>query len=171
MSKLFYLVIVSAMFLMCVGQADGWYNSSCPHPTFVQKHLCRYCQTPEDALEFSKSRTAKNIHINTVLFGDPGFEKIGGQYCQNIDRVQIYNCYLKRDICYPVGSRCLTKHHISTGHLYYKEMDCWIFLLSKIWLLIFQCDDMTNFYCKANSLLFLFWFQYFYLIDIICDKY
>jgi hypothetical protein len=45
---------------------------SCPHPSFVRKHLCLDCRTEADALDFSKGRMDTNA--NTVLFGNPTFE-------------------------------------------------------------------------------------------------
>ena len=127
MAKIIYLVIASIaafmIFLLCVGFGYGLNKHPCPHDAFVRKHLCQDCRTPGDALEYSHSRLAQGIHINTVLFGDPNFELIEDQFCQNIERLVTYNCDLARNISYHQGS-CKAKHHTTTGHLFYREMDC-----------------------------------------------
>ena len=125
MVKIVNQVVVTILFVFClVGLGEGLQHHSCPHPKFVQKHLCTYCKTPEDALKFSRSRNQKFVKINTVLFGDPSFEKINDKFCQNTEGVEIYDCNLRKGKCDKKGKNCTTKHHTASGHLEFKNIKC-----------------------------------------------
>ena len=47
------------------------YGHSCPHRSFVRKHLCGNCSSEKDALEISKRRLEFSpTAVNGVVFGD-----------------------------------------------------------------------------------------------------
>ncbi len=104
----------------------------CPHPAFIDHHLCSYCHTLQDAATFSKYRTNPSGR-NTVFFGHPQFEvkTYRADRCGNVDPVKVAVC-TRTDFetsptgfaCNWMGSTCYGEHSLTTGHLYYRDIKC-----------------------------------------------
>ncbi len=101
-------------------------SAECPHGNFVMKHLCSWCASNQDALEFSKERNARGsrfrTNVNSVLFGSPSFES-DGNYCFS-DDAKIVTCTLNSGNCVLNGNRCRSYHSLENGHLYYGDIQC-----------------------------------------------
>merc|ERR1711915_328040 len=55
------------IFLLVV-LVGGLLGSECPHPTFLESHICDTCTNTKDVLRFQESIGAKGV---TVVFGPP----------------------------------------------------------------------------------------------------
>ncbi len=102
----------------------------CPHPNFIDNHLCTSCSTLDDAANFSKYRPRPSGR-NTVFFGRPRFEvkSYMKDRCGNIDAVMVAVCTASgldptEYICHWLGSRCIGEHSITNGHLFYRDIKC-----------------------------------------------
>ena len=104
----------------------------CPHPNFVTNHLCSFCQTLEDAADFSKYRP-RISRRNTVFFGSPTFEvkTYMKDRCGNIDGTRAAVCTYDYSVksgnpfkCTWLGSMCYGEHSLTTGHLFYNAIKC-----------------------------------------------
>jgi hypothetical protein len=114
------LLIVGALILLC-GFPTVTGDVSCPHPSFVTKHICQGCSTEKEALEFSQKR--KKNKINTVLMGNPTFKMNEEGLCVNIEPVLVYKCWKRQRRCEKVGSKSITKHDPNKrGHFLYKDV-------------------------------------------------
>ena len=100
-------------------------SNGCPHPTFVLKHLCKDCNTNQDALDFSKERRIGRYKTNknSVVFGSPGYKFDGGEDCVS-DPVKIVTCTLNTGHCVENGHNCICKHSNRNGHLFYQDIRC-----------------------------------------------
>ncbi len=124
------LSILAAMY------GSNLYSSNCPHPTFIDRHICTTCHTLEDAADFSRYRQ-NPTYTNTVVFGYPSFEvkTYKEDRCGNVDFAKVAVCrivgglddmYYNRPVytCTWKGQTCFTEHSITSGHLFYGEIKC-----------------------------------------------
>ena len=116
-----FLTLILQLILITAGQ--------CPHPSFIQKHLCQHCTNKEEALAFTISARGANIFANTVLTGlitENKFQvnETNGR-CQNSEWRPVYQCQLRNKIkyCNLMGNYCRTYHDVGNGHMYYQCTD------------------------------------------------
>ncbi len=97
---------------------------NCPHSRFIWKHLCNWCRSDNDALAFSKERRVggDRTNRNTVIMGNPTFSS-DGHYCRNSE-TKVVSCTISTGYCTTHGNLCITKHDLSNGHLYYRDIQC-----------------------------------------------
>ena len=118
--------------LHLTGEVEG-ISEPCPHPVFVERHICSYCKTLQDSADFSRYRPHPTFK-NTVLFGHPPFEVktyMKGR-CGNVNAIPVAVCTTTVEStfnkpnyrCSWMGSRCFAEHSTSTGHLFYTEVKC-----------------------------------------------
>ncbi len=97
-------------------------RDECPHPTFIQKHLCVNCNEDE-AMTLSRNRRDR-APVNTVLTGNPTFIRKNNDRCVNVQPVPVYNCNVRQNRCPKQGDRCIAEHHTENGHLFYRDIVC-----------------------------------------------
>ncbi len=103
--------------------------TSCPHPRFIERHICPYCDTLQEAATFTRLIRGTSIRKNTVIFGTPNFELKSylKKRCGNIDAVPAAVCQKTEPgvfECEFIGQRCFCEHSTSNGHLYFHEIKC-----------------------------------------------
>ena len=107
---------------------------NCPHETFLDRHFCQECFTPEDALQFSRKRHDTNV--NTVILGEgKSYEEFyfrrkeavsfwEEEKCANFKKAKVAECFLNRNVCRLEGTSCTTYHATNNGHMFYRETIC-----------------------------------------------
>ena len=109
-------------------------ESKCPHETFLDRHFCQECFTPEDALKFSRKRHDTNV--NTVILGEgKSYEELDfrrkeavsfweEEKCANFKKAKVAQCILNQNYCRLEGTLCTTYHATNNGHMFYRETIC-----------------------------------------------
>ncbi len=123
----------------CLNDDDGdlqeTFCTSCPHPRFIEKHLCRYCTNLDHAATFSTIAILRHPSIrNTVFFGTPSFhvKTYIKSRCGNSSPAAAAVCELTFDDshylpffkCKYLGKFCYGEHSTDNGHLHYEEIRC-----------------------------------------------
>ena len=129
MKFVWYLLLSIAVFLLYFVITPA--VRPCPHPYFLDNHLCTYCYTLEDAADFTKYRPNPTGR-NTVFFGRPTFEikTYMDDRCGNVDSVKVAVCSMTNPkarnsyTCTWMGDRCYGEHSIANGHLFYRNIKC-----------------------------------------------
>lgn len=100
-------------------------STTCPHPKFVQKHVCLNCQnTVQDATRFAYLSAATRRHKtgqNLVFIAPAMTYTTVGQYCVFKFRAPKYNCLYRNNqwSCRYVKD-VIARHDAKTGHYYYR---------------------------------------------------
>merc|ERR1712179_115077 len=114
---------------------NGTLRGSCPNYKFEDKHVCKTCETPEDALEFSRAHRGEPntyVPLNTVFDGHD-IDYVADYYdnedsCLIINAVQVWNCYHDGDgywtNCRSRGY-CTAQSAMSNGHFWDESLDCY----------------------------------------------
>ncbi len=102
--------------------------TACPHEQFLERHVCPYCETLQDAATFSRLIRGY-ARRNTVLFGTPEFEvkTYLKNRCGNTTPVKIATCSLVDNIyyhCELLGFKCFCEHSTINGHIFFREIKC-----------------------------------------------
>ena len=107
---------------------------NCPHGTFLERHFCQECFTPQDALKFSGKR--HDTMVNTVILGENrSYEELDfgkkeavsfweEEKCANFKKAKVAECFLNRNVCRLEGTSCITYHATNNGHMFYRETIC-----------------------------------------------
>ena len=114
---------------------DNWTSiptTWCPQPRYLFKHVCDWCKTPEDSFKFSKDRRDSLTEFNTVLFPvnrdnvEVSYERLDNDsVCSNVETTRIDECdLLVEKKCVTRGFMCRIRHAPGSGHLWYRENDC-----------------------------------------------
>ena len=105
----------------------------CPHPTFVAKHLCFFCQTKTDALKFTMQRvmnkSRKESHdvvmLNTI---QEGFFRVMNNnralFCANNRPLRVMRCDQEKGSCFELGQNCFLKHNVANNGEYKNNVQC-----------------------------------------------
>ena len=115
----------SVLLLAIIVSQIDYKSETCPHFSFVRKHLCEYCVTEADALEFSMPRKGQTGR-NSVLAGNSAnlnFTVNQRGHCQNENLGTVFECNLEREFC-KQRKNCVTYHDTGNGHLYYQNTNC-----------------------------------------------
>ena len=106
--------------------------TKCPNPRYLHRHVCDWCKTVEDSFKFSKDRREANVEFNTVVFTvnkfgeDVTYHEVNNHsVCTNLEVARIDECdLLVAKKCVTRGFLCRARHATDTGHLWYKETEC-----------------------------------------------
>merc|ERR1712126_127921 len=112
-----------ALIFMIILSTSSLVLGMCPHPNFLQNHVCDYCNDWKQVLEYQVSIGAKGItsvmgppvHTFPPLFRQNG--PYSNDLCLNRQARPAYRCNMdsKRPYCFKVANRCFSGHFPENG--------------------------------------------------------
>lgn len=100
-------------------------TSACPHPRFIQKHVCLDCQnTVQDVTRFAYHSAAMRHRPTgqSLIFIAPSMSYTRmGKYCVFKSRAPKYNCLFRnKQWSCPYVKDVIARHDAKSGHYYYR---------------------------------------------------
>ncbi len=101
---------------------------TCPHPKFIDRHICSFCNDLNDASIFAQIQTKPTGRL-TMFFGHAPYEKKTYKACRCGNTVPVPAAQCTKDDdgryeCSYLGQKCVGEHDADSGHLFFREIQC-----------------------------------------------